>query len=139
MDRPQTKRTRPPAEEPAGHSPAPSPAPASGTAQIDINEFARLDLRTARITAAERVAGADKLLKLTIDLGGESRTLVAGIALRYQPEGLVGRMIVVVANLKPARLRGVLSEGMLLAATDPQGKPHLLTVEEEVAPGWRVR
>lgn len=140
MDAPESKGTQPPADTAgATAAPSPAPAPAPATAQIDIKEFGRLELRTARITAAERVEGADKLLKLTVDIGTESRTLVAGIALRYQPEALVGKTIVVVVNLKPAKLRGVLSEGMLLAASDPDGQPYLLTTEEPVAPGWRVR
>jgi len=148
MDTPEAKGTQPAAET-AGAKPAPAPdsitpaapapAPAPATPQIDIKEFGRLELRTARITAAEKVEGADKLLKLTVDIGTESRTIVAGIALRYQPESLVGRMIVVVANLKPAKLRGVLSEGMLLAASDPEGQPYILSTEESVVPGWRVR
>lgn len=138
METPESKGPQPPADR-AGAASAPSPAPAPTTSQIDIKEFGRLELRTARITAAERVEGADKLLKLTVDIGTESRTIVAGIALRYQPEALVGKTIVVVANLKPAKLRGVLSEGMLLAASDPEGQPYILTTEEAVAPGWRVR
>jgi methionyl-tRNA synthetase len=134
MEGSEPTRSRPPADA-AGKEPAPAPA----TQPIDINEFSRVELRTARITAAERVEGADKLLKLTVDLGTGSRTIVAGIALRYAPESLIGRTIVVVANLKPARLRGVLSEGMLLAASDPQGQPYILSTEEAVEPGWRVR
>jgi methionyl-tRNA synthetase len=139
MERPDPEGTR--QEDAAGAAATPPPAPAQprGTTQIDINEFGRLELRTARITAAERVEGADKLLKLTVDIGTESRTIVAGVALRYRPENLVGKMIVVVANLKPAKLRGVLSEGMLLAASDPEGQPYILTTDEAVSPGWRVR
>jgi methionyl-tRNA synthetase len=135
METPNSKGTTPPA---AATDTGTKPAPASATPQIDIKEFGRLELRTARITAAERVEGADKLLKLTVDIGTESRTLVAGIAVRYQPESLIGKTIVVVANLKPAKLRGVLSEGMLLAASDPEGQPYILTTEEPVPPGWRV-
>jgi methionyl-tRNA synthetase len=82
---------------------------------ISIKEFQKLDLRVGEVLAAERVAGADKLLKLSVDIGGETRTMVAGIALSYQPEELVGKKVVVVANLEPAVIRGVRSEGMLLA------------------------
>ena len=91
------------------------------------------------MVAAEKVEGADKLLKLTVDLGNGTRTIVAGIASRYAPEALVGRTIVVVANLKPAKLRGVVSQGMLLAASDASGTPYILTTEEPVEPGWRVK
>ena len=82
---------------------------------ISIKEFQRLDLRVGEIQSAEAVAGADKLLKLSVDLGGEVRTMVAGVALSYRPEDLVGKKVVVVANLEPATIRGVRSEGMLLA------------------------
>ncbi len=116
------------------------PQPASpGVAEIGIDEFSRVDLRTARVVAAERVQGADKLLKLTVDLGSATRTIVAGIATRYAPEALVGKTIVVVANLKPAKLRGVVSQGMLLAASDASGNPYILGVDGPVEPGWRVK
>jgi methionyl-tRNA synthetase len=90
------------------------------------------------VTEASRIEGADKLLKLQLDLGGTSRQIVAGIAKAYQPEQLVGKKIVVVCNLKPAKLRGVASEGMLLAA-DLDGRPIIATFEEDVKPGTRVR
>jgi methionyl-tRNA synthetase len=105
---------------------------------VSIDEFARLDLRVARIILAERIEGADKLLKLKVDLGAEERQIVAGIARHYQPEQLVGKSVLFVANLKPAKLRGILSEGMLLAASDPSGRLVLTTTEEEVAPGSRI-
>jgi methionyl-tRNA synthetase len=114
-------------------------APSGAPAEITIDEFSRIDLRTARVVAAERVQGADRLLKLTVDIGRETRTLVAGIATRYAPEALVGKTIVVVTNLRPAKLRGVLSQGMLLAASDASGAPYVLTTEEPVEPGWRVK
>ncbi len=106
--------------------------------KIAIDKFLKVDLRVARVLSAERIEGADKLLKLQVDLGTEQRQLVAGIALAYEPEALVGRRIVVVANLKPARLRGVESQGMLLAA-DLDGKPVLATFDEDVPPGTQVR
>jgi methionyl-tRNA synthetase len=106
---------------------------------MSIDEFARIDLRVAKVLEAERVPGTDRLLRLQIDIGREQRQLVAGIAEAYEPETLVGKSIVVVANLKPARLRGVESQGMLLAATPEGGKPILATFESEVPPGAKVR
>jgi len=85
--------------------------------QITIDEFRRLDMRVAQVVAAERVAGTDKLIKLTVDIGGEVRTVVAGIATHYQATDLLGRRIIVLANLQPRTVRGVESQGMLLAAT----------------------
>ena len=112
--------------------------PASGPEILTIERFLEIDLRVARIVAAERVPGADKLLQLRVDLGTEERQIVSGIAMAYTPEALVGRTIVVVANLKPARIRGVESQGMLLAA-DSGGRPIVATFEEPVTPGTRVR
>ena len=122
---------------------------ASGTAQapqaepiappIDYAEFARIDLRVAQITAAEEVAGADKLLKLTLDLGGESRQVFAGIKAAYRPEALVGRLTVVVANLQPRKMRFGLSEGMVLAAGPGGDALWLLSPDDGAAPGMRVR
>jgi methionyl-tRNA synthetase len=105
---------------------------------LGIDEFKRVELRVGLVTAAERIQGADKLLKLQVDLGTETRQIVAGIAAAYPPEQLVGKRIVVVANLKPATLRGVESQGMLLAA-DFDGKPIIATFAEDVKPGTRVR
>jgi len=129
----------PGAAGPAGMAPAASAATTTGPAEVGIDDFARIELRTARVVGAERVQGADKLLKLTVDIGAGTRTIVAGIAARYAPETLVGKTIVVVANLKPAKLRGVVSQGMLLAASDASGQPFILTTEEPVPPGWRVK
>ena len=106
--------------------------------QISIDEFMTVDLRVARVLQAERVEGTDKLLKLQVDLGPEQRQLVAGIAQAYAAEDLVGKKIVVVANLKPARVRGVESQGMLLAA-DAGGRPIVATFDEDVPLGTRVR
>lgn len=105
---------------------------------IDISEFGRVQLRTARIMTAEKIEGADKLLKLQIDLGGEQRQLVAGIAQHYQPEELPGRMVVVVANLKPAKIRGVESRGMLLAASH-EGRLVLLGPDGDIPSGCPVK
>ena len=83
---------------------------------VSFNDFKKIELRVGEVVSAEPVPGADKLLKLTVDIGGEQRTMVAGVALVYRPEELVGRQVVVVANLEPATIRGVRSEGMILAA-----------------------
>jgi methionyl-tRNA synthetase len=105
---------------------------------ISIERFFETELKVATVTAAEAIPKSNKLLKLTVDLGGESRTLVAGIAQQYAPEALVGRQVVVVANLQPATLMGVESQGMVLAAS-VGGVPVLLRPESEVPAGTRVR
>ncbi len=104
---------------------------------VDIDVFKKIDLRVAKVERAERVEGTQKLLKLVVDLGSEKRQLIAGIAEVYSPEDLVGRQIVVVANLKPKKIRGEWSQGMLLAAV-VDGKPVLLTVDREVPPGSKI-
>ena len=107
--------------------------------EITIEEFARLDIRIGKVVKAERIPGSRKLLRLEVDLGeGEPRQLVAGLAGFYEPDELVGMNIVVLANLKPKKIMGVESRGMLLAA-DVNGRPVLLTVEEDVPPGTKVR
>jgi len=111
---------------------------AARPAEIDIDEFFRVELRVAKVLAAENVPNTDKLLRLEVDLGTERRQLVAGIARVYEPAALVGKTIVVVANLKPARIRGVESRGMLLAADAGEG-PVVATFDVPVAPGTRVR
>ena len=121
-------------------SPAPAadapPAVPAGT--IDIGEFGRVELRAGQIKEAERVAGSKKLIKLQVDLGGEVRQVVAGIAESYAPEALLGRRIAVVANLKPAKLMGIESNGMVLAAS-VDGKAVLCTFDADVAPGTRIK
>jgi methionyl-tRNA synthetase len=114
-----------------------APAPARGKGLLSVEEFARVDLRVAEIVSAESIPGSDKLLKLEVDLG-ERRTVVAGIAMHYRPEELVGRQVVVVGNLKPATLRGVRSEGMLLAAGDRK-ELVLVGPERKVTPGSVVK
>ncbi|MEW6534116.1 MAG: methionine--tRNA ligase subunit beta [Candidatus Auribacterota bacterium] len=104
---------------------------------IDIKEFFSVKLRVAQILTAEPVPETEKLMKLSISLGDEERTLVAGIAQYYSPGQLIGKKIVVVANLKPAKLRGIMSQGMLLAARDEKGLA-LLTVDGDVAPGSSI-
>jgi methionyl-tRNA synthetase len=116
-----------------------APAPVqSGEPRIDIADFAKIDLRVAQVIAAEPIAGATKLLKLEVDLGDERRQIVAGIAEAYQPESLIGRKIALVANLKAAKLRGVESNGMLLAASH-EGRPVLCTFDADVPVGTKIK
>jgi methionyl-tRNA synthetase len=127
-----------PTRETPAERPAEQPTPAPEKNEIDIARFFDVELRVARIVAAERVEKADKLLRLRVDLGDEERQLVAGIAQAYDTDALIDKRIVVVTNLKPARIRGVESQGMLLAA-DLEGRPILATFDEPVPPGTRVR
>ena len=117
------------------------PADPSKKATIEYEDFAKIELRAARILEAERIPKADKLLKLQVDLGTEKRQILAGIAQQFEPEQLVGKMIVVVANLAPRKMRGLDSEGMLLAASETfDGAPAgLLTIDSDVAPGSIIR
>jgi methionyl-tRNA synthetase len=133
-----------PAEAPAAAPAAkPAPAPAKDAAaapgEIAMDDFAKIELRAAKVLTAERVPKADKLLKLTLDVGtGEPRTVVSGIAAAYAPEQLVGKTVIYLANLKPAKLRGVLSQGMILAA----GEADVLAMgalDRDVPPGTRIR
>ena len=107
---------------------------------ISIKEFQNLDLRVGQVITAEPVAGADKLLKLTVDIGEERRTMVAGIALSYRPDELIGKKVVVVANLEPAVIRGVRSEGMLLAGwvKGDDKSITLVTPERDLPSGAKV-
>lgn len=110
----------------------------AGPATITFDDFAKLDLRVARVVEVEPVPNATKLLKLTVDLGTETRTILAGIAEMYQPDELKDKLIVVVANLQPRKMRGIESQGMLLAA-DVDGQAIILQPETQVPPGSRVR
>ena len=105
---------------------------------ISFDDFKKLDLRTATIISAERMGGSEKLLKLQIDLGEEKRQIVAGIGKTYDPDSLIGRQIVVVANLESKSLMGIESQGMLLAADGKDG-PVLLQPDEIVPPGTGIR
>lgn len=111
----------------------------TGRERISFNAFMKVDLRVARVIAAERVPKSKKLIKLKVDVGTEQRTLVAGIADAYESAVLVGRSIVMVANLQPATLMGVESDGMVLAASEEGGRPVLLTLDQPLPPGTRVR
>lgn len=106
---------------------------------IDIKQFAAVDLKAGVIRSAEPVPDTDKLLKMEVDIGdGQERTMVAGIAHVYEPDEIVGLQVIVVANLEPATIRGVRSEGMVLAA-DIAGRPVLATFTDDVPPGAKVR
>ena len=133
----------------------PAPAPAAPTAaappdnrtapqaadggRISIDEFLKIDLRVAKVLAAEKVPNSRKLMKLSIDVGTEQRTLVAGIAEAYEPEQLIGKTVGIVFNLKPAKLMGIESNGMILAASPEGGKPVLVAFDEAIPAGSRIR
>ena len=106
---------------------------------VSIDDFAKIDLRVARIESAELVEGADKLLRLTVDLGGERRQVFAGIRQAYAPESLVGRLTVVVANLEPRKMRFGMSEGMVLAAGPGGAEIFLLAPDSGAQPGMKVK
>jgi methionyl-tRNA synthetase len=108
-------------------------------APIEYDDFAKLDLRIARIVKAEHVEGADKLLQLTLDLGGETRNVFAGIKSAYQPEDLQGKLTVMVANLKPRKMRFGVSEGMVLAAGPGGQDLWILEPHAGAQPGMRVK
>ena len=123
--------------------PTSAPAPVEPTAAtvkpvIQFDDFAKIDLRTGTILSAEKVAKADKLLKLEVDLGFEKRTIVSGIALHYQPEDIIGKQVVIVANLAPRKMKGIESNGMILMAEDASGKLHFVKPENVVDPGSGV-
>ena len=107
--------------------------------EISIDDFAKVKLETGKVLTAEKVEKADKLLKLTVKTGEKTRTIVSGIAKSYSPEDMVGRTVVVVVNLKPCKLRGILSEGMILCAEDENGKLSLITTSEDMTDGAEVR
>jgi methionyl-tRNA synthetase len=125
----------------AGAAPAPADAPAAAVAPpITIDEFAKIDLRIARIVNAEQVDGADKLLKLTLDIGeAQHRTVFAGIKSAYQPQDLIGRLTPMVANLAPRKMKFGLSEGMVLAASGDGPGIFLLAPDSGALPGMRVK
>jgi len=128
----------PAAEKMPATEKTPAAAPAMEEGLISIQDFGKVKLRTAVVVVAEAIPGADKLLRIEVLIGEERRQIVAGIARHYRPEDLVGRTVVVVANLQPARLRGVESNGMLLAATSGDTL-RLIAVDGEIAPGAAVK
>lgn len=106
---------------------------------IDYNDFIKVELRVGKVLEAEPVPNSRKLIKLIVDLGSEKRQILAGLAKWYKPEDFVGKYVIVVANLKPKRMAGLESQGMILAAPcSGESKPVLLTVSEPVEPGSRV-
>jgi methionyl-tRNA synthetase len=126
-----------------GAAAMPTPAGSQGAApvaptHITIEEFQKVQLKTAKVLSAERVPKSEKLLKLQVSIGDEQRQIVAGIGKRYEPESLIGKTIVIVANLKPAKLMGIESQGMVLAAGDTEVR-GLATILEEVDPGTKVK
>jgi methionyl-tRNA synthetase len=130
------------AQQPVATSPEtkpPKPAAAIPDGKISIDDFAKVELRVAQVKTAERVKGADKLLRLEVDLGNEIRQLVAGIAESYEPETLIGRKVVIVANLAPRKLRGLESNGMIVAASPEGGKAVLAGFLEDVPIGTRLK
>jgi methionyl-tRNA synthetase len=123
-------------------APAPAPAPATTTpaapADISIDDFAKIDLRAAKVLACERVPKADKLLKLTLDIGGAPRTVLSGIATAYTPETIVGKTVIYLSNLAPKKIRGIESQGMILAAGDDDVL-GLSALDRDVPPGTKIR
>jgi methionyl-tRNA synthetase len=118
---------------------AASPA-APDAAKISIDDFVKVDLRVGQVISAERVKGADRLLHMKVDIGEAApRTIVAGIAEAYPPEAMLGRKVVIVANLAPRKLRGIESNGMIVAASLEGGKPVLAGFLEEVPVGARLK
>ncbi len=137
----EAKKPAPKADiAPSAPKPEPKPTPPqTAMEEITIDDFAKVQLRVARVLEAEAIEGSDKLLKLQVIIGEERRQIVAGIKTSYDPMDLVGRQVVVVYNLKPAKLRGVESQGMLLAATDDAGAAILLQPDRESPEGARVK
>ena len=107
--------------------------------EITLDDFAKVRLQVGEVVACERVEKSDKLLHETVKIGGETRSIVSGIAKFYTPEEMVGKRVVVVTNLKPVKLRGVLSEGMILCAEDADGNLSLVTPEKAMQSGGSVR
>ena len=128
----ETKPTQPEPEASTKQAAAPE------TPQISIEDFQKVQLKMGKVIAAEAVPKSKKLLKLQVDIGTETRQIVAGIATKYAPEDIIGKLVVIVANLKPAKLMGVESQGMVLAAGDKEVE-GLLSVIESVEPGTKVK
>ncbi|MGI4852811.1 MAG: methionine--tRNA ligase [Janthinobacterium lividum] len=129
----------PATDAPAGEAPAAEAPAKPDTPEITIDDFIKVDLRVAKVLVAERIPKADKLLRLEVDLGYEKRQILAGIAQFYEPEKLVGRKVVIVANLAPRKLRGYESQGMIVAASVGDGTPALASFLEDIEIGARLR
>jgi len=117
-----------------GQEPVPPSPPPAAEPRIGIEEFAKVEMRVGEVLEAERVAGSRKLIRMRVDIGSETRQIVAGIAGAYEPESLLHRKIILVVNLKPAKLMGIVSDGMVLAATAGE-RPVLATFAEDVPNG----
>ena len=130
----KTMAPLPPADESTAR-----PAASAPDGKISIDDFAKIELRVGQVKLAEKVQGADKLLRLEVDLGTEVRQVVAGIAEAYAPETLVGRKVVIVVNLAPRKLRGLESNGMIVAASPEGGKPVLAAFLEDVPVGTKLK
>ena len=144
MDNEPVKQPAPVAASAAASAeatPTAGAAPQATPEKIGIEDFAKVEMRVGQIKTAERIVGADKLLKLTVDIGTEIRQICAGIAQYYEPEKLVGRKVAVVVNLAPRKLRGVESNGMIIAAAvGPEGRPVLAGFpDEDVEIGARLK
>ena len=126
------------AEAPKAEAKKEAKPAAAGGGEITIDDFAKIDLRVATVVAAERVPKTDKLIKLQVKIGDEERTIVSGIAQHYEPEKLIGKNVIVIANLKPAKLRGIESRGMVLAASDGEGN-LVLADAPGIASGSKVK
>jgi methionyl-tRNA synthetase len=124
-------------------SPAPAAAPQPAgpepfKPECTIDDFAKIDLRVAKVVTAERITGADKLLRLVLDVGGVPKNVMAGIAQAYQPEELIGKTVVFFANLKPRQMKWGLSEGMILASGSGGKDVHMLSVDPGSVPGQKI-
>ena len=126
------------AEAPKAEAKKEAKPAAAAADEITIDDFAKIDLRVATVVAAERVPKTDKLIKLQVKIGDEERTIVSGIAQHYEPENLIGKNVIVIANLKPAKLRGIESRGMVLAASDGEGN-LVLADAPGIASGSKVK
>jgi methionyl-tRNA synthetase len=136
--KPEAESQKPDAKSKMQEAQSLSPSALSIKPSIQFDDFAKIDLRTGTVLSAQKVEKADKLLQLEIDLGFEKRTIVSGIALHFQPESIVGRRVVVVANLAPRKMRGIESNGMILMAEDTDGKLRFVSSDEAVANGSQV-
>ena len=114
------------------------PTEQSAKATIQFDDFAKIDLKVGTILHAEKVEKADKLLKLEVDMGSEKRTIVSGIAMHFSPDEIIGKQVVVVANLAPRKMRGIESNGMILMAEDANGKLHFVSPGEKINEGSGV-
>lgn len=137
---PQSSTSTAGSAAPAQSAATPAPTAPASDGKITIDDFMKVELRVGQVKFAEKVKGADRLLRLEVDIGTEVRQVVAGIALAYEPEKLVGRKVVLVANLQPRKLRGLESNGMIVAASvGDEGKPVLAGFLEDVPVGAKLK